>query len=60
MPVLGAHDLAVWHQLLDPDSPHFLGRRTDLAALSARSIHLGQAATPGVSTAGREAAASSP
>jgi SAM-dependent methyltransferase len=42
-PALPAEDLAVWDQLLDPDSPHFLGRRTDLAALSARSIHVGHA-----------------
>lgn len=40
---LPAADLAVWRQLLDPDSPHYLGRRTDLAALSARSIHTGHA-----------------
>ncbi|GAB2575959.1 methyltransferase domain-containing protein [Kribbella endophytica] len=43
MPTLDADDLAVWHQLLDPESPHFLGRRTDLASVSARSIHLGHA-----------------
>ncbi len=42
---LPAEDLAVWKELLDQDSEHFLGRRTDLAALSVRSIHLGQ--TPG-------------
>jgi SAM-dependent methyltransferase len=41
--MLPAEDLAIWEQLLDPDGPHFLGRRTDLAALSARSIHIGQA-----------------
>ncbi|MBB5833335.1 methyltransferase [Kribbella italica] len=40
---LSTTDLSVWHQLLDPDSPHFLGRRTDLASLSARSIHVGHA-----------------
>jgi hypothetical protein len=40
--MLSAEDLEVWEQLLDPDSEHFLGRRTDLAALSVRSIHLGQ------------------
>jgi len=40
---LPAADLAVWKELLDPDSPRYLGRRTDLAALSVRSIHLGQA-----------------
>jgi hypothetical protein len=41
--MLPAEDLVIWEQLLDPDGPHFLGRRTDLAALSARSIHIGQA-----------------
>jgi SAM-dependent methyltransferase len=40
---LPAEDLAIWEQLLDPDSPHFLGHRTDLASLSARSIHVGHA-----------------
>lgn len=43
MPTLAADDLAVWRQLLAPESPHFLGRRTDLASVSARSIHLGHA-----------------
>jgi SAM-dependent methyltransferase len=38
---LPAEDLAVWRELLDPDSPQYLGRRTDLAALSVRSIHVG-------------------
>ncbi|HEU4947609.1 MAG TPA: class I SAM-dependent methyltransferase [Kribbella sp.] len=40
---LPAEDLEIWEKLLDPDSPHFLGRRTDLSALSARSIHVGHA-----------------
>jgi hypothetical protein len=40
---LPAEDLAVWKELLDPDSSRYLGRRTDLAALSVRSIHIGQA-----------------
>jgi SAM-dependent methyltransferase len=40
---LDAEDLAVWKQLLDPDGPHFLGRRRDLAVLSVRSVHLGHA-----------------
>ncbi len=40
---LPAADLAVWKELLDPDSPQYLGRRTDLAALSVRSIHVGHA-----------------
>lgn len=39
--MLSAEDRAVWEQLLDPDGEHFLGLRTDLAALSVRSIHLG-------------------
>jgi SAM-dependent methyltransferase len=38
---LPAEDLAVWTELLDPAGPHYLGRRTDLAALSVRSIHVG-------------------
>jgi SAM-dependent methyltransferase len=40
---LDADDLAIWHQLLDAGSPHYLGRRTDLASLSVRSIHVGHA-----------------
>jgi SAM-dependent methyltransferase len=40
---LPAADLTVWKELLDPDSPRYLGRRTDLAALSVRSIHVGHA-----------------
>jgi len=40
---LSADDLAVWKQLVDPESPHYLGHRTDLAALSVRSIHVGHA-----------------
>lgn len=40
---LSAEDLAVWEQLLDPDGAHYLGRRTDLAVLSVRSIHIGHA-----------------
>lgn len=42
-PHLSPEDLAVWDRLLDPDGEHWLGRRTDLADLSARSIHLGHA-----------------
>lgn len=60
MPVLGADDLAIWRQLLDPGNAHYLGRRTDLASLSARSIHVGATATPGDSTAGRDAGTSAP
>lgn len=40
---LTPQDLAVWRQLLNPDSEHYLGRRTDLAVLSVRSIHIGHA-----------------
>lgn len=40
---LSREDLAVWARLLDPESPDYLGRRTDLAVLSVRSIHLGHA-----------------
>jgi SAM-dependent methyltransferase len=40
---LSADDVAVWEQLLDPDNAHYLGRRTDLAVLSVRSIHVGHA-----------------
>ena len=40
---LSADDFAVWEQLLDPDNAHYLGRRTDLAVLSVRSIHVGHA-----------------
>ncbi|MEU4602534.1 class I SAM-dependent methyltransferase [Kribbella sp. NPDC023972] len=40
---LSPDDLAVWEQLLTPDSPHYLGRRTDLAVLAVRSIHIGHA-----------------
>ncbi|MFI7067038.1 class I SAM-dependent methyltransferase [Kribbella sp. NPDC050124] len=40
---LSAEDLAVWEQLLDPEGEHYLGRRTDLAVLSVRSIHIGHA-----------------
>ncbi|MET9310987.1 class I SAM-dependent methyltransferase [Kribbella sp. NPDC003505] len=36
-------DVAVWRQLLDPDGPQYLGRRSDLAVLSVRSVHLGHA-----------------
>ncbi|TDO47166.1 methyltransferase family protein [Kribbella sp. VKM Ac-2527] len=41
---LSAEDLLVWRRLLDPDDSQYLGRRTDLAVLSARSIHVGHAA----------------
>lgn len=38
---LGADDLAAWDRLLDPDDPAWLGRRTDVFRLEARSVHLG-------------------
>jgi SAM-dependent methyltransferase len=34
-------DLAAWDRLLDPDDPAWLGRRTDVLRLDARSVHLG-------------------
>lgn len=34
-------DLAAWDRLLDPDDPAWLGRRTDLFELRARSVHRG-------------------
>lgn len=40
---LDPEDVDVWRQLLDPDGPYFLGRRTDLAVLSVRSVHIGHA-----------------
>ncbi len=40
---LSADDVAAWKQLLDPENPHYLGHRTDLAVLSVRSIHVGHA-----------------
>ncbi|HEY3558915.1 MAG TPA: class I SAM-dependent methyltransferase [Kribbella sp.] len=40
---LTPEDLDVWNQLLDPEGPYFLGRRTDLAVLSVRSVHIGHA-----------------
>jgi SAM-dependent methyltransferase len=40
---LSPADLTTWRQLLDPDGTQYLGRRTDLARLSVRSIHLGHA-----------------
>jgi hypothetical protein len=40
---LTPEDVDVWQQLLDPDGPYYLGRRSDLAVLSVRSVHLGHA-----------------
>jgi SAM-dependent methyltransferase len=34
-------DLAAWDRLLDPDDPAWLGHRSDLFRLDARSVHLG-------------------
>lgn len=34
-------DLATWDRLLDPADPAWLGHRTDLFRLTARSVHLG-------------------
>jgi SAM-dependent methyltransferase len=39
--LLDASDLATWERLLDPTGPDWLGRRTDLFWLEARSVHLG-------------------
>lgn len=39
--LLDPDDVAAWDALLDPDSPHWLGHRTDLHQLSARSVHVG-------------------
>ncbi|HEY8471705.1 MAG TPA: methyltransferase [Natronosporangium sp.] len=39
--LLSDADLAAWDRLLDPADPAWLGRRTDVFRLSARSIHLG-------------------
>ncbi|MPZ28023.1 MAG: methyltransferase domain-containing protein [Micromonosporaceae bacterium] len=35
-------DLATWDRLLDPDDPAWLGGRTDLFQLAARSVHIGE------------------
>jgi SAM-dependent methyltransferase len=39
--LLDPADLATWDALLDPDRPEWLGHRTDLFRLSARSVHVG-------------------
>jgi SAM-dependent methyltransferase len=39
--LLDAADLATWQRLLDPRDPAWLGHRTDLYVLRARSVHLG-------------------
>jgi SAM-dependent methyltransferase len=44
--LLDRADLATWDRLLDPTDPAWLGRRTDLYWLEARSVHLGTTADP--------------
>lgn len=39
--LLSADDLAAWDELLAPESPHWLGKRTDVFSLAARSVHVG-------------------
>jgi SAM-dependent methyltransferase len=39
--LLDPDDLATWDALLDPDGPAWLGHRTDLYRLTARSVHVG-------------------
>jgi SAM-dependent methyltransferase len=39
--LLDPDDLAAWDALLDPDGPAWLGHRTDLYRLTARSVHVG-------------------
>jgi hypothetical protein len=39
--LLDPADLAAWERLLDPGSDEWLGRRTDLQAVEARSVHVG-------------------
>jgi SAM-dependent methyltransferase len=39
--LLEPDDLAAWDTVLDPNGPAWLGHRTDLYRLSARSVHLG-------------------
>ncbi|MFC0111659.1 class I SAM-dependent methyltransferase [Kibdelosporangium aridum] len=40
---LDADDRDAWTRLLEPDSPDWLGRRTDVALLTARTVHTGSA-----------------
>jgi SAM-dependent methyltransferase len=51
--LLPAEDLAAWDTLLDPDGPDWLGRRTDLFRLSARSVHIGIRPSDGKSSSSR-------
>ena len=39
--LLDPGDLAAWDRLLDPDDPAWLGHRTDLQRITARSVHIG-------------------
>ncbi|WP_370946954.1 trans-aconitate 2-methyltransferase [Amycolatopsis sp. cg5] len=39
---LSASDNAALEQLLDPESPHYLGSRDDLSLLAARTVHFGR------------------
>lgn len=41
--LLSTEDLAAWDELLDPESPHWLGHRNDVFSLAARSVHVGTA-----------------
>jgi SAM-dependent methyltransferase len=43
---LAADDLDAWTRLLNQDSPEWLGHRTDLALLTARTVHTGTKAVP--------------
>jgi SAM-dependent methyltransferase len=40
--LLDPDDLAAWDRLLDPADPAWLGRRTDVFSLDARSVHLAE------------------
>jgi SAM-dependent methyltransferase len=51
--LLAPEDLATWDALLDPDGPDWLGRRTDLFRLSARSVHIGVRPNDGKSSSSR-------
>lgn len=46
-PYLADDDAAAWARLLDPREDAWLGRRADLALLSARTAHRGRSARPG-------------
>lgn len=45
-PFLATDDLEAWTRLLDQDSPAWLGDRTDLALLTARTVHTGTCPGP--------------